>query len=493
MHLTHTGRPAVLGLALATLLASHALAVDGVIEINQAKAMAGGVTTTDSAGFPVTLDASGSYRLTGVLSVPDLNTTGIEIVADRVSIDLNGFGIAGPGGGSGSGIGISAASGKDYIVRDGFVSGMGAAGIDLLGASIVDGVSASENGGVGVTGTLLTDVSGNGNGAGLRGRVVHRCEAHANATSGISTLGGVVSDSAADWNDVGIQSLFGTVLRGNQLTFNTSRGIKVLNAGALLSQNVVTYTQDSDGIEINPQVPSLEARASLLRDNISAGNGWNSGVGVGIRVRDQASLINNAASNNATGGIVGGSHVTVIESQALANGGIGIDLDTNSLLVGNQTNDNTSKGVETGRQAVVVGGQSTNNGGHGVDVARDSLVRNNQAFGNTGEGINAGTSATIIGNNTNENTNNGIFTSNASHVASNAAGKNGTGSAGSGIWAGEGSNVLGNAAWNNQEHGLEAETTGVGFSNNVLGDNSVSDADSGTDLGENMCGGTAGC
>ena len=42
-------------------------AVDGVIEINQAKALAGGVTPSDTPGFPVSIDTAGSYRLTGNL------------------------------------------------------------------------------------------------------------------------------------------------------------------------------------------------------------------------------------------------------------------------------------------------------------------------------------------------------------------------------------------------------------------------------------------
>ena len=59
---------------------------------------AGGVTATDTAGFPVTIAASGSYRLTGNLVVTDKNTTVIEVTnpAKQVTIDLNGFSISGP-------------------------------------------------------------------------------------------------------------------------------------------------------------------------------------------------------------------------------------------------------------------------------------------------------------------------------------------------------------------------------------------------------------
>ncbi len=44
------------------LPAGSALAADGVIEINQARARAGGVSADDEPGFPVTPSRSGSYR-----------------------------------------------------------------------------------------------------------------------------------------------------------------------------------------------------------------------------------------------------------------------------------------------------------------------------------------------------------------------------------------------------------------------------------------------
>src|SRR6266540_3776373 len=71
-------------------------AVDGVVLIDQNRALAGGVTPGDTPGFPVTLSVPGSYRLTGNLTVPDANTTAIQIAADNVTLDLNGFSILGP-------------------------------------------------------------------------------------------------------------------------------------------------------------------------------------------------------------------------------------------------------------------------------------------------------------------------------------------------------------------------------------------------------------
>jgi hypothetical protein len=61
-----------------------AQAVDGVIEINQAKALAGGVTTGDVAGFPVELRSSGSCVRTSDLTVAS-GTVGIDVSASDVT------------------------------------------------------------------------------------------------------------------------------------------------------------------------------------------------------------------------------------------------------------------------------------------------------------------------------------------------------------------------------------------------------------------------
>ena len=117
------------GALLALVLAGPAHAVDGVIEINQARAKAGGVTAGDAPLFPVTLSQPGSYRLTGNLDLTDASARApstdakdvkaIDVTASDVTIDLNGFSIIGetscPGfppvcTGTGSGVGIASAS-----------------------------------------------------------------------------------------------------------------------------------------------------------------------------------------------------------------------------------------------------------------------------------------------------------------------------------------------------------------------------------------------
>jgi hypothetical protein len=81
--------------ALATL-ATSAGAVDGLVLIDQNHALAGSVTPGDAPGFPVTISQAGSYRLASNLTVP-AGVDAIQITANDVTIDLNGFSIIGPG------------------------------------------------------------------------------------------------------------------------------------------------------------------------------------------------------------------------------------------------------------------------------------------------------------------------------------------------------------------------------------------------------------
>ena len=71
-----------------------ARAVDGVIEINQAAALAGGITSCDQPGFPVVLCASGAYRLTSNLTYS--SGYAIDLAAPDVTLDLNGMTVKGP-------------------------------------------------------------------------------------------------------------------------------------------------------------------------------------------------------------------------------------------------------------------------------------------------------------------------------------------------------------------------------------------------------------
>ncbi len=118
--------------------AGSARAADGVVEINQSRALAGGVTPGDTAGFPVTLSEPGSYRLTGNLRTSSPSEVAIQITAAHVTLDLGGFGIRGvtdcssfpcANAGGGSGVLVYAAGASDVTVHGGSVTAMGAYGV----------------------------------------------------------------------------------------------------------------------------------------------------------------------------------------------------------------------------------------------------------------------------------------------------------------------------------------------------------------------------
>src|SRR5262249_22472005 len=86
----------IVWIGVLTVCGSVLHAEDGLTLIDQKAVMAGKVTAGDAPGFPVTISQPGSYRLSGNLVVPDPGTTAVEITADNVTLDLNGFAIMGP-------------------------------------------------------------------------------------------------------------------------------------------------------------------------------------------------------------------------------------------------------------------------------------------------------------------------------------------------------------------------------------------------------------
>jgi len=153
---TQLFRIAALSLSFSTVAAHGS---DGVIEINQAAALAGGVTPGDTPGFPVTITSPGSYRLTSNLDSP-IGTGAIQIAAINVTLDLAGFQVASTNACTGSpptgcnvSFGVAGISSNQISVQvlRGVVIGMGGDCIGLLGASSrVEDVRALACGGSGV-------------------------------------------------------------------------------------------------------------------------------------------------------------------------------------------------------------------------------------------------------------------------------------------------------------------------------------------------------
>lgn len=251
------------------LLAAPALGADGVVEINQA-CVEVGCTTADAPGFPVRIDRPGSYRLTSSLRYVSLVGGGspphlIEIAADDVTLDLNGFQIvceiasvpAGNPCTSGGG-GIYAISGEGTTVLNGTIRGVGGIGVRVRDRATLRDVRVIDAGGDGfhveqgahIEGCLA---EGNGDdGFDLRVRsVVRDNRALSNQGSGFrvsaaSVIAHNVASLNATYGFVFASSTAGDgLIEGNVATNNTARGMYVLGSWGMRS-NVMDWNSGGD-------------------------------------------------------------------------------------------------------------------------------------------------------------------------------------------------------------------------------------------------------
>jgi hypothetical protein len=240
---------------LATSWTIHA--ANYIVLIDQNRAIAGNVTPGDDPGFPVTISKPGSYRLAGNLTVPGADTSAIVITADAVTLDLNGFSIAGPllciAGpaatclAAGKGIGIEAAhtlaATRGVRVFNGSVRGMGSMGILLGGiGSSVSQITVDQNGGGGMSvyGNVSESVATMNGTFGIIGLNVRDSSAVQNAGDGIIVdAGGLATGNISSSNGgLGMAVMNGTAT-GNSIFVNKLFGIQANCPSALIGNTVV--------------------------------------------------------------------------------------------------------------------------------------------------------------------------------------------------------------------------------------------------------------
>ena len=247
--------PALL-LLLTLLPLFPANAGDGRIEINQARALAGGVSASDTPGFPVTISGPGSYLLTSDLVVP-ANLSGIFGVNDAVDItlDLNGFSISGPVTCSGTPLSCSASGpvpgirffgGENVEIRNGTIRGFAGDGVQVLGAVAncsAQGLRVTENGGDGIKmGTV-------GENARIDGNVVtHNLEIGIDADNNSKVSNNVVSSNGGD--QLHIES--GTYAEGNVLSGTTAldTGLSTGSAVSGYRNNLIRGSVIGNGVDM---------------------------------------------------------------------------------------------------------------------------------------------------------------------------------------------------------------------------------------------------
>lgn len=246
-----------------SFLSLAAYAVDGVVEINQAKILATG-------GFPYVISASGSYRLTSNISVSALpspaNRTAIRLDIGNVVLDLNGFTISGPVQCNGPspatlvctptatfvGLGYGITDGgaqRNIVIKNGIVTGMGRDGIGLTASDQVqvDNVQATENGGTGIgisAGIIRNSLMyrNGGDGATINYGTIIASVARGNRGVGLSLLRGLATDNVADSNGGLGLSIDEVGFSRNVLTGNNggNSGVQV-GGGISAGQNVCSH------------------------------------------------------------------------------------------------------------------------------------------------------------------------------------------------------------------------------------------------------------
>jgi cysteine-rich repeat protein len=231
------------------ILASLPLPVsasDGIHEINQASALAGG-------GFPVVLASPGSYRLTGNLdlSLAPIGTTAISVTAEDVYLDLGGFSIRGPLNcttvappvAAGSGVTSSAAG---TTVANGTVRGFGANGLQLSEQARVTSVQIHCNGAIGLR-------------AGREARI---------------------ESSSIRLSAVGVETDANALLIDNEITRNAGFG---LIGGALTALRGNVFAENNGGdanAQINAVAGVLELGANRCGTSLTCVSGGLCGNGV---------------------------------------------------------------------------------------------------------------------------------------------------------------------------------------------------------------------
>jgi hypothetical protein len=264
----------------------------------------------------------GSYYLTGnVVGVPAKH--GIEIAADSVVVDLNGFAVISSGIGL-DGVSSAGSPRVSITVRNGIVSAWGDKGIDLSGTGhIIDGVHARVNATTGISvgdGAVITNSQASGNQlygiATGTGCAISTCTVFNNVQVGITTDGYCTLSAVAAVSNGshGIQpglycTMHNCTASGNQGDgFNSSKGCTFSSSAASSNDGHGFNVSDASSvIDCTARFNTLDGirctDSSTIRGNTCAENGNGVGDGAGIHATSVDNRIEGNTCTTADRGI----------------------------------------------------------------------------------------------------------------------------------------------------------------------------------------------
>jgi hypothetical protein len=361
----------------------------------------------------------GSYYLGDNLTGASGRHT-IEVEADNVTIDLNGFSIVGVAG-SLDGINVPA-SRRNLVVRDGTIRSHGGSGIFasnapnsilsnlILADNTLDGLSAGRNAQVShvscldnarhgfaldsANGSIMTNCISAGNTIGYKNIgsdcIVRDCLARSNRSDGFEVNAATrvvncssIANTGWGFRFVGDRS----TLDGCNAEFNVGGGFRIGGFDSVLSRCVARSngrgTPASSGFLFTSGPTNLQLNDCIATFNGAAGFDIQGG---------RASLTNCTSLENSTKGLDSpGQAVRVISCELSGNTTLGADVGQGSVIEASSIRNNGGDGLKVNGNgnAVIRRSQIVSNGGNGMSVVNGSVVEDCLISGNVLNGINA--------------------------------------------------------------------------------------------------------
>lgn len=286
----------------------------------------------------------GSYYLIGNINGV-ANKHGIEIAASGVTIDLNGFDLAGVANMGAFDAVTATNSGLSNIeVRNGSIRDWGGDGVDLLTAQVVNctfrDLRSSGNAGRGIAAGVTSIISG--------------CTAHSNEGSGIVTNASANITACNAYLNGGDGISAGVASTINSCTLFDNVGNGLITASGCIVTSCTAFGNSGNGISV-----ASGCTISGCTANSNSGNGFVAQTicvitgctarlnGLdGIEVGFQCIVRSNVTAFNGNGNDGAGIHATGsdnrIEDNACASADRGIDVDTaGNIIIKNTCSGNT--------------------------------------------------------------------------------------------------------------------------------------------------------
>ena len=353
---------------------------------------------------------SGSYYLTtNIVGVASKN--GINIQADNVRLDLNGFTLY--GGVTNSQVAITVTGPHaGLVIRNGTVSGWGGNGITAASTSDseFEHLRAMTNGNIGMK-------LGNGN-------TVANCIAIANNADGIDTGSNcTVSACEANGNDNGIATGANCRIADCDVSGNPSTGITT-GDNCRIVQCVAAANADGIAGAQNCSVAGCTAIANYdggiytlngsgIKDSIANGNGYGSLYGTfALATGNNSTITGCTANGNFGNGIDAGIGCTINDSTADMNVYEGFSVLTDCTVTGCTAWTNNYNGFFVGSECSVIDCNACANNGNGIVAGYSCLIKDNTTASNSRYVPNGGagiftqySGSRIEGNNSNSDEN----------------------------------------------------------------------------------------